>query len=296
MLMPLIYERTFRVRHYECDTTGYVTCFNYLNYMQEAAFDASAAAGYGMDRYATMDRYWLVRETDVEYLRPLRYGDSVQVRTWIVDFRWVRSRRSYELRKAESGELVARASTDWVFLDTASSRPVSVPREMMAAFFPEGVPDRAPPRTRFPSAPPPDTGVFRLRRRVEWQDVDPAHHVNNAVYLAYLEECRLQAEAAAGWPQAHLQEAGLAIRVGRYQIEYRQPALLGDELELATWVSDVKDTTAVRHSTVTRVGDGELLAQARMLWELTGPETGQPICIPATLALELGNSAPYEGR
>ena len=81
--MPLIHERTFRVRHYECDTYGYVKHANYLNYMQEAAFDASAAAGYSMARYATMDRYWLVRETDIEYLHPLRYGDSVQVRTWV---------------------------------------------------------------------------------------------------------------------------------------------------------------------------------------------------------------------
>jgi acyl-CoA thioester hydrolase len=281
--MPLIHERTFRVRHYECDTTGYVKYPNYLNYMQEAAFDASAAAGYSMARYATMDRYWLVRDTDVEYLRPLRYGDSVQVRTWVADFRQVRSLRSYELRRAESGELVARASTDWVFLDTAAGRPVSIPREMMAAFFPEGVPDRAPPRARFPSASPPDTGIFRLRRRVEWQDVDPAHHVNNAVYLAYLEECRLQAQAATGWPQARMQEAGLATRVRWYQIEYRQPGLLGDELELATWVSDVKETTAVRHSTVSRVGDGELLAQARAYWEATSPETGRPVRIPAAL-------------
>jgi YbgC/YbaW family acyl-CoA thioester hydrolase len=294
--MPLTYERTFRVRHYECDTTGCVKCPNYLNYMQEAAFDASAAAGYSMDRYATMDRYWLVRETDIEYLRPLRYGDSVQVRTWVADFRRVRSRRSYELRKAESGELVARASTDWVFLDTAADRPVSIPREMMEAFFPEGAPDRAPPRARFPSASPPDTGIFRLHRRVEWQDVDPAHHVNNAVYLAYLEECRLQAQEAIGWPQARMQEVGLAIRVRRYQIEYRQPGLLGDELELATWVSDLKDTTAMRHSTVTRVGDGELLAQARMYWETTDLETGRPVCIPATLALELGYGTLHEGR
>jgi acyl-CoA thioester hydrolase len=286
--MPLIHERTFRVRHYECDTYGYVKHANYLNYMQEAAFDASAAAGYSMARYATMDRYWLVRETDIEYLHPLRYGDSVQVRTWVADFRRVRSRRVYELRLAESSRLAACASTDWVFLDTANDRPVSIPHEMMDAFFPEGAPDRGPPRHRFPSASPPDGGSFRRRRQVEWQDIDPAHHVNNAVYLAYLEECRLQAQAAVGWSQARMQEAGLAIRVRRYQIEYRQPGLLGDELELTTWVSGVKDTTALRHSVVTRVGDGELLAQAHMHWEAIDPETEHLICIPTTFATDLG--------
>ena len=290
--MPLIHERTFRVRHYECDTYGYVKHANYLNYMQEAAFDASAAAGYSMARYATMDRYWLVRETDIEYLHPLRYGDSVQVRTWVADFRRVRSRRVYELRLAGSGRLAARASTDWVFLDTAAGRPVSIPREMMDAFFPEGMPDRAPPRHRFPSASPPDTGIVRLRRKVEWQDVDPAHHVNNAAYLAYLEECRFQAQAAIGWSQERMQEAGLAIHVRRYQVEYRKPGLLGDELELTTWTSDTRDTTALRHSAVTRVGDGELLAQAHMHWETIDPETEQPICIPATFVTDLGLATP----
>jgi acyl-CoA thioester hydrolase len=288
--MPLIHERTFRIRHYECDTYGYVKYANYLNYMQEAAFDASAAAGYSMARYATMNRYWLVRETDIEYLHPLRYGDSVQVRTWVDDFRRVRSRRAYELCLEGSNELAARASTDWVFLDTAADRPVSIPREMMEGFYPEGIPDRAPPRRRFPSASPPDTGTFRLRRTVEWQDLDPAHHINNAVYLAYLEECRLQAQLAIGWSQARMQEAGLAIRVRRYQIEYRQPGLLGDELELATWISDMRETTALRHWTVARVGDGELLAQAHMHWEAVDPETEQPISIPPSFVTGSGSA------
>ena len=54
--MPLTYERAFRVRHYECDAYGHVNHVNYVRYMQEAAFDASAAAGYNMDWYAQNGR------------------------------------------------------------------------------------------------------------------------------------------------------------------------------------------------------------------------------------------------
>lgn len=286
--MSLIHLRTFRVRHCECDAYGYVHRANYLDYMQEAAFDASAAAGYDRARYDVMGLYWLVRETDIEYLYPLRYGDSVQVKTWVIDFRRVRSRRAYELRVAESGELAARASTDWVFLDSAAGRPVSIPQEMMAAFFPEGVPEQAPPRSRFPRAAKPPPGVFRLRRRVEWRDIDPAQHVNNAVYLAYLEDCAIQAAAAHGWPQARMRTEGFAIVARRYQIEYRQPGVLGDELELATWVSDVKHSTAMRHHTVTHVSGGALLARARVLLGAADVKTAQPIPIPNTFVADLG--------
>src|SRR5690554_1377686 len=107
--MPLIQERTFRVRHYECDAYGHVNHSHYLHYMQEAAMDASAAAGYDLARYEALGHQWLIRETDIEYLRPLTYGDSVVVKTWVADFHRVRSRRMYELRHAASGELVAQA-------------------------------------------------------------------------------------------------------------------------------------------------------------------------------------------
>jgi acyl-CoA thioester hydrolase len=287
--MPLTHVRTFRVRHYECDAYGHVNYANYLRYMQETAFDATAAAGYDLARYEAMGRYWLARETDIEYLRPLRYGDSVQVKTWVADFRRVRSRRTYEFRRFDpstrlrpgSEELAARAHTDWVFLDSATLRPTPIPQEMMVAFFPEGLPELAPPRPRFPPAPPPPPGVFRLRRRVEWRDIDLEQHVNNAVYLSYLEDCGVQVAAAHGWPMSRVQTEGFAIVARRHRIEYQQPAVLDDELELATWISDVRRATVIRHYTVTRVSDGALLARARTLWVWVDLETGRPIRIPS---------------
>ena len=82
------------MRHYECDAYGHVNHANYLRYMQETAFDASAAVGYDVARYEAIGRQWLVRETDITYLRPLVYGDTVIVKTWVADFRRVRSRRT----------------------------------------------------------------------------------------------------------------------------------------------------------------------------------------------------------
>lgn len=95
--MPLTYQRTFRIRHYECDAHGFARYASYLNYMQEAAFDASAAAGYDRKHYDAAGQHWLVRETDIHYRQQLRYGESVLVKTWVADFRRVRSRRAYQL-------------------------------------------------------------------------------------------------------------------------------------------------------------------------------------------------------
>lgn len=297
--MPLTHLRTVRVRHYECDVNGHVSQANYLRYMQEAAFDATAAAGYDLARYEAMNRYWLARETDIEYLSPLRYGDAVQVKTWVADFRRVRSRRAYELRLAASGDVVARALTDWVFLNLATGRPVAIPSEMMAAFLPDGPPPAAagswfPPRTRFPPPPPPPPGVFRNRRRVEWRDLDQAGHVNNAVYLAYMEDCALQAAAAHGWSLERMRVEGIAIIARRHRIEYQQPAVLDDELEVSTWASDLKNATALRHFVITRTGDGALVARARTFWVFADAETGRPIRTPEGFLADLAENITQE--
>jgi len=288
--MPLTHVRAFRVRHYECDAYGHVNNANYLRYMQETAFDASAAAGYGMARYAAMGHHWLVRETDIEYIYPLRYGDTVRVKTWVADFQRVRSRRAYEFRRDGSDELVARASTDWVFLDDATGRPAPIPPEMMSAFYPEGLPESMAPRERPAPMPPPPPGVFRARRRVEWRDIDPVGHVNNAVYLAYIEDCGVQVAAAYGWPMARMAAEGFALVARRHQIEYKQPAVLGDELELATWISGVRHASATRHYTVTRLSDGALLAQARTYWVWIDPKTGKPIRIPDVFVADFASN------
>jgi acyl-CoA thioester hydrolase len=286
--MPAIFERIFRIRQYECDAYGHVNHANYLRYMQETAFDASAAAGYDLDRYRELQRAWLVRETDITYLRPLVYGDQIIVRTWVLDFRRVRSRRAYELRHATSGEIVAQATTDWVFMNDETERPESIPQEMIDGFFPDGPPAEVPPREKFPEAPPPPSGIFTMRRPVQWSVIDARQHVNNANYMVYLEDAGVQVCQAHGWPMTRMMEAGFGLVARRYRIEYRQPAVFGDELEIATWASDMKRATAVRHYTIRRAADGELLARAHVLWVWVDLESGRPIRIPAEFRENFG--------
>jgi acyl-CoA thioesterase FadM len=58
---------------------------------------------------------------------------------------------------------------------------------------------------------------------------------------------------------------------------------LGDELDIAVWISDVKRATAMRHFTITRVRDGELLARAHIVGVCAEIATGAPRRIPQEL-------------
>jgi len=278
--MSRTYTRSFRVRYYECDAYGHLNSVNYLRFMQETAFDASADAGYDQQRYAAMDRYWLIRETTIEYLEPLYYNQEVQVKTWISDFRRVSSRRAYEFRLADSGQLCARAFTDWVFVDAATGQPTSIPEALVTDFYPEGKPAAFPARVPFPKAPAPPAEVYKTHRQVTWQDLDSMQHINNAVYLSYASECGFQAVAAFGWSLERMIEAGFAIVVRRCQIQYLLPGLLDEQLEIATWASSVRRSMATRHFTIKRINDGALLAQVHMFSVWVDIKTGKPVRIP----------------
>ncbi len=277
--MTVSLERTFRVRHYECDAYENVYYTNYLRYIQEAAMDASASLGFDAAWYASQGTTWMVRDTEIEYLRPLRYGESVRVKTWVENFRKAVSRRAYQLSLPDSGELVARAGTEWVYLDAARGRLTRIPDEFKARFFPDGQSEDLPPRERFPETQRPSDGVFTQRRRVEWRDIDPAQHVNNSVYLAYAEDSAVEAAMAVGWPPSRMRESGFGLRVIRHRIEYKISAVLGDDLEIATWL-EARDDAATRYFEMTRIQDGAVLARALADVEWYDVATGVRIAIP----------------
>jgi acyl-CoA thioester hydrolase len=263
----------------------------YLRYMQEAAFDASAAVGYDVDRYQAIGRTWLIRQTDIRYLGPLRHNDVVEVTTWVADFQRVRSRRAYEFRKPSGGDLVASATTDWAFLETATGHPAAIPTDIMTSLFPEGAPV-AQPRRHLPTQSPPP-GAFRMRRKVEWADLDPGQHVNNARFLALVDECAIQATAAARWPPGRLRGDGLVLRPRRHEIEYLQPGLFGQQLHLASWPAGFEADSVIRSCVIHLAGDA-VLVRARSEWVCCDIASCQPVPMPQPLRRALRLASPSQ--
>jgi acyl-CoA thioester hydrolase len=276
--MPRVYTVRFPVRHYECDAYGHVNHANYLRYMQEAAFGASAVVGFTPQRYAELGIGWLAYETDIEYIQPLVYGDTATVRTWVQDFRRVRSLRHYEIYNDEM--LCARSWTDWVLIDNTTGRPISIPADVVAAYSDGETPIMEERTKPLPVLPPPKTGIFTLQRRVEWRDMDPVGHVNNAIYLHYAADCGMQVARHYGWSLDRLREMNYGNVARRHFIEYKSPALLDDTLTIRTWLSDMRRASAVRHYLINRVADNKLLARVRTMGVWINLETKSPARIP----------------
>ena len=119
----------------------------------------------------------------------------------------------------------------------------------------------------------PSTERFELPISVNPTDIDELGHVNNVVYLRWVQEA-----ATAHWRSRATQEQKSEIIwvVVRHEIDYKHPALSGDEVVVRTWVGTATVSTFERHTEIVRARDQRLLARARTLWCPIKIETGRP--------------------
>lgn len=122
-------------------------------------------------------------------------------------------------------------------------------------------------------APPSDRPVHEVPILVERDDIDELGHVNNIVYLRWVQDA-----AVAHWRVLAPAEAQAAVAwvVLRHEIDYARAAMLGDELLARTWVGTAEGMSFERHTEIVRRRDGRVLARARTLWCPVDLKSGRP--------------------
>lgn len=134
----------------------------------------------------------------------------------------------------------------------------------------------------------PAPAIFEIAVRVSERDIDGQDHVNNVVYLRWAQDV-----ATAHWetlaPAESLTSVGWVVL--RHEIDYKAPALLGDELRVRTWVGKLEGLSFERHTEIIRAADDKLLARARTMWCPINPETGRPKRVSAEVRAAFSQAA-----
>ena len=110
------------------------------------------------------------------------------------------------------------------------------------------------------------------------EDIDEQNHVNNTVYLRWVQEV-----ATAHWRAVATADAqeNIGWVVLRHEIDYKAPASLGDEVMLRTWVGKATRLTFERFTEIRRSSNGQPLSKARTLWCPINAQTGRPVRVSA---------------
>ena len=112
---------------------------------------------------------------------------------------------------------------------------------------------------------------FEVKIQINSIDIDEMDHVNNVVYLQWVQQV-----ATAHWLSMTSPEIRDTYRwvVLRHEIDYFNPALLGDEIVGITWVSTATGAQSIRHVRF-MVGEKKI-AEAKTNWCLIDAKTFKP--------------------
>jgi acyl-CoA thioester hydrolase len=144
--MDPVFRHRFVVPESAIDRNGHVNNVVFVQWMQDIAVQHFQSAG-GFAAIKAVNGGWVVRTHSVEYLAASFAGEEIEARTWIADFRKVRSLRRYEFHRIRDSKLLVRGETDWVFVDVTTGRPTAIPDNVKTLFalgssssYPNGIP------------------------------------------------------------------------------------------------------------------------------------------------------------
>ena len=121
--------------------------------------------------------------------------------------------------------------------------------------------------------------VYQFEFTVPPEAVDINGHVNNVVYVQWMQDAAVRHARATGGTR--LAEAiGATWVVRTHQVEYLRPAFAGDKLHIMTWVSDFRKVRSLRKYKFIRTNDRAVLIQAQTDWVFVNAATGRPQVIP----------------
>jgi acyl-CoA thioester hydrolase len=117
------------------------------------------------------------------------------------------------------------------------------------------------------------TEAFEFPIRVLPEHIDALGHVNNVVYVQWIQDA-----AAAHWNVKALPDVNQRFKwvVVRHEVDYKSPAFLNEELIAKTWVESYEGVRSVRRVQISRLNDSKLVAEASTTWCLLNAGTGRP--------------------
>ena len=120
---------------------------------------------------------------------------------------------------------------------------------------------------------------------VQPADIDFYDHVNNAVYLTWLDRAAWSHSASLGVPLAQCLAMRRGMAAQRIEIDYLRAARRGDRIQAATWIVGADGRLrAERRFQIKRMADGATLARARIAYVCINLDSGRAVRMPEAFA------------
>ena len=119
--------------------------------------------------------------------------------------------------------------------------------------------------------------LYRENREVVQADLDELNHVNNVRYIQWIQDISKNHWYAA---TTEAMRKELIWVVKNHNVTYHHPALLGDLLEIETYIQENKGPISVRNVRIKNNKTNQLLVSANTEWCLLDATSFKPKRVP----------------
>ena len=124
----------------------------------------------------------------------------------------------------------------------------------------------------------PISSVYSTIFTIPQTAIDENGHVNNVAYVQWMQDIAVEHYASIGGIETQGPESTWVVR--EHRVEYLLPAFAGEEIEIRTWVENIRRVRSLRKYEFVRKSDGKILVKGETDWVFVNLKTGAPLAIP----------------
>ena len=128
----------------------------------------------------------------------------------------------------------------------------------------------------------PNSSVYSKTITIPYTAIDENGHVNNVTYVQWMQDIAVEHYSSIGGVEIQGQDATWVVR--EHKIEYLFPAFAGEELEIRTWVENIRRVRSLRKYEFVRKSDRKMLVRGETDWVFVDVKTGAPRAVPREVA------------
>lgn len=123
------------------------------------------------------------------------------------------------------------------------------------------------------------SSVYTKTFTIPQDAIDENGHVNNVAYVQWMQDIAVEHYESIGGTNP-MQLVGATWVVREHKMEYLLPAFAGEDIEIRTWVENIRRVRSLRKYEFVRKSDGKILVKGETDWVFVDARSGKPLAIP----------------
>ena len=120
--------------------------------------------------------------------------------------------------------------------------------------------------------------IYNKQIKISKDAIDENGHVNNVSYVQWMQDIAVEHYASIGGIEAQGPDATWVVR--EHKVEYFLPAFEGEDIEIRTWVENIRRVRSLRKYEFVRESDSKVLVLGETDWVFVDVKSGRPRAVP----------------